>query len=98
MVNSRLRRYVLWAAFALIIAFLLWPKPCVQYGGMMLGGSPSWECRCAGFLVTMRNDAPTDGLTIKRCVGVATDHRCEKPDGKPHIGEVLLVPCDTPSN
>ena len=78
---------------ALAIA-LVWPKPCEQYGGMMFGGSPSWSCQCLGVKVTTQNDAPVDGLTIKKCLGIATQHQCSRWDGVARWHEVLMVPCD----
>lgn len=77
-----------------MVGLMFVQKPCDSYGGM---GNPTMSCACTGFKVTMQNQAPVDGLTITRCAGLITDHRCSKPDGKPHIGEVLMVPCDAPA-
>lgn len=76
-----------------MIGLMFVQKPCDVYGGMV--PNETWSCQCAGLKVTMQNQAPVDGLTITRCAGLITEHHCSKPDGKPHIGEVLLVPCET---
>ena len=79
---------------ALVAIIVLWPKPCEQFGGRMLGGSQSWSCQCYGVKVTTRNDAPVDGFTIKPCIGIALHHHCSKWDGVRRAGEVLTIPCD----
>ena len=79
---------------ALIVVVLLWPKPCEQYGGMMIGGSQSWNCRCIGVKITTQDNAAEDGLTIKPCIGIALHHVCSQWYGVQRHREVLMVPCN----